>query len=138
MFKKPVHRRKSGKRIKHFPFKSFIKTQHQVMDFVKSGNFIKNMFKTKEYTVPKASILSELYLEVPYGPSCIERKFSRFIFWGTAQNIFSFLFCINWRICIEYHKRFKLGIITVGGRHCTNCSIKDTCYHDVQISNTRT
>ena len=43
-------------------------------------------------TLTNESIISELWLEVPQGRSCISLKFSKFIFWGIARNISRFLF----------------------------------------------
>ena len=44
------------------------------------------------HTVIKVSTISELYLEVPQGQSCISRKFSNFNFQAIARNISRFLF----------------------------------------------
>ena len=50
--------------------------------------------------------------------SSISGKFCKFIFRGTAQNIFRFLFCNNGIKSILHHARLKLKIIRVGGKQC--------------------
>ena len=39
------------------------------------------------YSYQSESIIFQIYLEMPQGPSCIARKFSKFTFRGIARNI---------------------------------------------------